>query len=371
MANSRIYFKSEAGGTTVVSRDTTATSGNLVLPASGNVASVDTAVTDNAIARYDGTTGKLQNSSVTIDDNGNIGTGTQTFNGFGGSGFKNYIINGNFDIWQRGTSFTISGFTYAADRFIGFHSSGGTITKVAGPVGFYNAIQIHGSSSGNAILVQRIEASNSIALGRNNSGYATLSFYAKANVAAQPIHMNVIIPTTTDNYASSTIAKNIQVGVTSTGWTKYTYTFPLDFVYWGGIHLEMAGINVTTFAVSGVQLEEGSIATPFENRPIGLELSLCQRYYETSGNARIEEFRNLTTGILQYGAVRFMVEKRIPPSIVVMSDNTMVAGTVCQDNGTSVSVSINSSGTTGFRLHWTNTAGRFGASFHYTASAEL
>ena len=58
MANSRIYFKSESGGTTTLSRDTSANSGNLVLPASGNVASVDTAVTDNAIARFDSTTGK-------------------------------------------------------------------------------------------------------------------------------------------------------------------------------------------------------------------------------------------------------------------------------------------------------------------------
>ena len=54
-----------------------------------------------------------------------------------------------------------------------------------------------------------------------------------------------------------------------------------------------------------------------------------------------------------------------------MNDNTMVEGAVSQDNGTSVSVSINNSGTTGFRLSWTNTASRFGASFHYTASAEL
>lgn len=72
MANSRIYLKSEAGGTTTLSRDTSSNSGNLVLPASGNVASVDTAVTDNAIARFDSTTGKLQNSGVVIDDNNDI-----------------------------------------------------------------------------------------------------------------------------------------------------------------------------------------------------------------------------------------------------------------------------------------------------------
>ena len=64
MANSKIYLKSEAGGTTVLSRDTTATSGNLVLPASGNVTSVDMAVTDNAIARFDGLVKEVQDELI-------------------------------------------------------------------------------------------------------------------------------------------------------------------------------------------------------------------------------------------------------------------------------------------------------------------
>lgn len=64
MVDSRIYFKSEAGGTTVVSRDTTATSGNLVLPASGNLVSVDTAVTDNVIARFDGLVKEVQDELI-------------------------------------------------------------------------------------------------------------------------------------------------------------------------------------------------------------------------------------------------------------------------------------------------------------------
>ena len=38
------------------------------------------------------------------------------------------------------------------------------------------------------------------------------------------------------------------------------------------------------YEITGVQLEEGPVATPFEQRPYGLELSLCQRYYEKSFN---------------------------------------------------------------------------------------
>ena len=64
-----------SGGSLTVSLVDGASNTNLVLPESGTVSSVGTTVTDNAITRYDGTTGKLQNSSVIIDDNGNIGIG--------------------------------------------------------------------------------------------------------------------------------------------------------------------------------------------------------------------------------------------------------------------------------------------------------
>ena len=83
MADGKFLIGKPAGGVTTVTMADGATNTNLVLPASGTVSSVDTVVTDNAIARYDGTTGKLQNSSVSIDDNGNltllspVGTGSK------------------------------------------------------------------------------------------------------------------------------------------------------------------------------------------------------------------------------------------------------------------------------------------------------
>lgn len=75
MANGKITFGKQSGGTLGLVFPDGVTNTEVVLPESGTLASVDTAVTDNSIARYDGTTGKLQDSGVIIDDNGNVGLG--------------------------------------------------------------------------------------------------------------------------------------------------------------------------------------------------------------------------------------------------------------------------------------------------------
>lgn len=73
MAKAVINLQKESGGIVKISPVDGIGVTEVTVPESGNLASVDTAVTDNAIARYDGTTGKLQNSGVIIDDNGNVG----------------------------------------------------------------------------------------------------------------------------------------------------------------------------------------------------------------------------------------------------------------------------------------------------------
>lgn len=75
MAAGKFLIGKPAGGVTTVTVADGATNTEVVLPESGTVASVDGAVTDNAVPRYDGTTGKLQNSGVVIDDSGNLGVG--------------------------------------------------------------------------------------------------------------------------------------------------------------------------------------------------------------------------------------------------------------------------------------------------------
>ena len=72
MADGKFLVGKPSGGVTTVTVADCATNTNLVLPESGTVSGVTTSVTDNAIPRFDGNTGKLQNSGVIVDDNSNI-----------------------------------------------------------------------------------------------------------------------------------------------------------------------------------------------------------------------------------------------------------------------------------------------------------
>jgi len=302
-------------------------------------------------------------------------------------GFKNYIINGGFDIWQRGSSFTANTtFSYMPDRFRIKTTTGSCAVQKNPTAGHSVYTESLGTTTYMTVASNNngeIEISQPIENVRNPSGKnVTLSFNAAIYNGSQKditVFIHQYFGTGGSPQVNSEV-KTISV-VGNDGLSKslrYSTTFALPSV--SGKQITDASQlvvviripnGVYNFDIGKIQLEEGSIATPFENRPYGLELSLCQRYYETSGNARIEEFRNVITGSTQYGSVRFMVEKRSTPTLVVMNDTTMVAGTVSQDNGAPISVSINGIGNTGFRIQWTNTAGRFGASFHYTASAEL
>lgn len=96
MANGKLNLGKQSGGVLSLAFPDGVTNTEVVLPESGTVASVDGAVTDNAVARYDGTTGKLQDSGVIIDDNGNLGVGTSSVVSLGGAS-RTLIVNSEFD----------------------------------------------------------------------------------------------------------------------------------------------------------------------------------------------------------------------------------------------------------------------------------
>lgn len=248
------------------------------------------ASTDNAIARFHGVTGDLQNSAITIDDNGNIGSGTQSFNGFGGSGVKNYLINGNFSVWQRGTSFTgLTNGTYSSDRWVVYDASGDINYNVIRNTGVFNsgygATYSFNSGTATRSVIQFIENVTRFKVGSN----VTISFEAYTN--STPYAVAVAIQGVKGAWASSTVAVTSNISLTNTK-TKYSVTLPIpDWTSLGvdWAHLEdtklaltfTLGVNTNgrDFILGSVQLEEGSVATPFENRPYGLELSFCQRYF--------------------------------------------------------------------------------------------
>lgn len=391
MANSKIYLKSEAGGTTVVSRDTSATSGNLVLPASGNVASVDTAVTDNAIARYDGATGKLQNSSATIDDNGNIGTGTQTFNGFGGSGgFKNYIINGNFDIWQRGTSFlNISNALFCADRW--FHTRDGTGATVNINSGGWIPGSVEtgiGKTSGSILEFQQTVAGTGCNFNTINQRLENIQWSSQKTMT---LSFNCSFYTSTDTiksivirqnfgiggsaFVDTAIATNVSVGV---AWEFKSFTFTLPSISGKTIGTNpfveliifLPQNKVFQFRLNKVQLEEGSVATPFEQRPYGLELSLCQRYFRFGnagptgqGEGGAANFMGAVFSGSEYGVtILFDTEMRINPTIIATDsyNQSFPAGSTAINSsfkGITIRKTANSTANSGrFVVSWTASA---------------
>jgi hypothetical protein len=223
---------------------------------------------------------------------------------------KNLVINGNFDIWQRGTTQTANGYG-SADRW-NFSNVGSTktVTRSAFTLGqtdvpnapaYYANINVT-SASGASDYVKNINKISNVALyaGKN----VTLSFWAKAN-ATKNIAVEFV-----QNFGSggSPSADVTGIGVEkftlSTAWTKYTKTVALPSV--SGKTLGTDGkdnfnvqiwldagssFNSRTnslgnqsgiFDIAQVQVEEGLHATAFEMRPLAEELRLCNRYYQKS-----------------------------------------------------------------------------------------
>ena len=298
------------------------------------------------------------------------------------SGFKNYIINGNFDIWQYGTSQTTNGYG-SDDRWLNANTGGLSKTHLRVACtdterALFNAayfsrtnISSYGGVSDYCVKYQKIEDVTTLA-GKT----VTLSFWAKADTNKK---LGLIW---IQNFGSggNPSAENAEAGqlfnITST-WTKYTtqYTFPsivgktlgtngvhtsasrLDF-WMSSVAGSLVGQQSGTFDIAQVQLEEGSIATPFEQRPYGLELSLCQRYYE-KGLAAAVSYASAGAAY-QRGYVSYSTGKRSAPSVIL----TKNAG-----EATGGGVTIGDS--TGFIFGYSSTGASQEWVGTYTADAEL
>jgi hypothetical protein len=223
-------------------------------------------------------------------------------------GVKNKIINGNFDVWQRGTSFSVTASgTYTADRYVAYYDGTGatrTLSRQAFTVGqtdvpyepryFLRYAQTVAGSGGTANhFAHRIEGARTFA-----GQTITLSFYAKF-ASTTSINVNAYQVFGTGGSPSGSVQLNFVTGLSvGTSWTKYTYTAMIPSIAgktFGSNENDsldiyfILPINTTfTFDLAQIQLEAGSIATPFEQRPYGMELSLCQRYYYTSSKFSLQ-----------------------------------------------------------------------------------
>ena len=238
----------------------------------------------------------LASPSVDVSNYANMAT-TQI------SGFRNAIINGGMDIWQRGTSITPTNGGYNADRWLTWLDGSGStrlitqqsFTPGAGEISGYEPKyflrynqSVAGSGATYNYLLQKIEDVRTFA-GQN----IVISFWAKtsANTTIPGILIGQAYGSggSPSSFQYTTVATSVAV---TTSWTKFTYTISVPSLSGKtlGTNLDSSlhvffslPINATfTFDVWGVQVEPGTIATPFEQRPIGIEISLCQRYFCSS-----------------------------------------------------------------------------------------
>jgi len=215
-----------------------------------------------------------------------------------GLGFRNVLINGDFRVWQRGTSITVTtGSPYTADRWC--VTPGGTANfsasrQTASLDGFQYCLRLQRTASNTntsaLYLSQPVETVTSIPLANKQVSF---SFYARAganfSAASSALNVRLVTGTGTDgNYLAATLTgQAIPLDTTATlttSFQRFTYSV---FVPSGVNQVQpvffytpvgTAGAN-DYFDVTGVQLEQNYSLTPFEQRPIGVELALCQRYY--------------------------------------------------------------------------------------------
>lgn len=267
---------------------------------------------------------------------------------------KNAIINGDFGIWQRGTSFSSTG-QYTADRWVCVMN--GTTTRQAftpgsAPVsGYESPYYLNWTLSGsaqNAEILQRIENARTLA-----GQTVTLSFWARSTVGAQPLNVAIYQNFGTGGSPSSMVSTTLTSGVSpytpTSSWQRYVFTFSLpsisgktfgtnndSFLWVRPAQFTTTATN-TSLDLWGVQLEAGSVATPFTPAGGGFpgaELALCQRYYfRTTGGSGYQPvcngFASSTTNVMGY--VQYPVPMRTTPSAIeyaTLQCNDSTIGTV-------------------------------------------
>ena len=258
-----------------------------------------------------------------------IGSGVSGDFSIQAQGNKNLIINGAMTVDQRhdGSSFTIvngnSVTGVIADRFRVNEASGAAMTgqRVAdAPVGFEYSSKLTVTTADASLgstefhrMIQPIEGKNisNLNWGTSNAKTLTLTFYVKSSLTGQ-YYISVF-----NNAANRTLLKGYTISSADT-WEKKTITVIGDqtgtwlttnavgiYLMWSlgtgssyqsntlnayqaGFYMaksdqvNLAATNGSTWQLTGVQLEVGEAATPFEHEDIGTTLRKCQRYFYTA-----------------------------------------------------------------------------------------
>ena len=298
------------------------------------------------------------------------------------SGRRNIVINGAMNVAQRSASVTGLGAAdgyFTLDRYkLLFAATAGrlTMTQTAdGPSGFANCLKLDCTTADASIAAgeymiinHRIEGQDlqQIKKGTSDAERVTISFYVKGN--ANATYMLEV------NDEDNTRINQNQFAVT-TDWTRIEITLPPDTTgafdddkshslslnMWlhsgstfnSGTYTANTWVSKTnanravgitsffdstdrTFFITGLQLEVGSAATPFEHRSYGEELALCQRYFQKSYQTGVTLGTVTAEGEIRYignsgygeaaPVVQFKTTMRVSPTKTFYSPTSGTSG---------------------------------------------
>jgi hypothetical protein len=327
-----------------------------------------------------------------------------TLNTLQGVSNNNPIINSAMQVWQRGTSFSIaaSSDAYTADRWRQFTQANQATTvsrQVTNDttnlpfIQYCTRIQRNSGQTGTGQMsfIQGLETINTIPyVGKT----VTLSFYARAGANFSPTSSGLTIfiytGTGTDQFPTS-YTGGAGVGAATvnltTTWVRYSITGAIPTTvtelgpYFNWLPTGTAGTN-DYVEITGVQLEVGSVATPFNTfgGTIENELAACQRYYtktyaQGTAPATATSTNIMASIIPTSGTGSFFLSARFP---VTMRGTPTI--TAYDSAGASGKVYKGADGKTAVTQQFGDAGGRIGTSdatsanellFHYTADAEL
>ncbi len=313
---------------------------------------------------------------------------------------KNPIINGNMEVWQRGTAFnTLSATTRLADRWTWTHTGAGvvsvarsvTVPTVAGAGVLFNySLAVTVNTADVALAASDVYGVTTTIEGYNWRHFAqrdfTISFWvrsSKTGIHSVGLHNSggdrAITKEYTVNAADTWEYKTLTFAASPSAGT-WDYTTGIGVMLWFGLAsgtdrttstlnswtstndiMSTNQVNVldainNVFRITGVKLELGSIATPIQFVPFEEELLRCMRYYQKSflyattpaqaaGTGGTQEVASPYTGTTPFSIpVHFSVPFRFAPIVVTYNPvNSNSLAYNVQDNTDSAGVSVNRS----------------------------
>jgi hypothetical protein len=323
--------------------------------------------------------------------------------------FRNRIINGAMVIDQRNAGASVtptSADVYVLDRWnctrtqSSKYSVQQNAASVTPPAGFSNYQGITSLSAYSLLagdyfsILQAVEGYNmaDLAWGTASASTVTLSFWVRSSLTgtfggvlknsaanrSYPFTYTISVANTweqksitvagdtsgtwlTTNGIGIVVGFSLGVGTTFSG-TAGAWAAG-NFVSATGA-TSVVGTNTATFYITGVQLEAGSTATPFENRPYGTELALCQRYFEKSDGINTSLFwcGNTTSSGVYYFPVKYAVTKRANPTTTLSNiantgfPNTITVGEESTVGFRADSIANATGSASYFRANWASSS---------------